>query len=643
MRNFTDGFRQPKQGMWALDWVNFRSPVPEAPRFNVPWKWLGIAAAFGILGFLFPWEWAALYGLPLFGMAQQSLPYGQSDNDPVVANRLTNREAWKRTGEMFSDLYSLQSSITNAGDFGFSGELMDEEKIDAAIASALTDGDDIVFIPANLLPYDVSLLTNLAAFTAAGGRLVREGGDFSVHDVLAYGAAGTGVLDDTMAVQAALSAASAVGGGVVFLPVGTFLVSPRVHPLNADWAVCLIIPNGVVLSGAGVFATTIKLAVVVNAIPTGCNANWKLQITSVANPPGGNNNISIRDLTIDGNAINQTFVPPDSAHGISFNRVRGGRIANVVVKNLYGEGPGPPGETTHFEADRSADIYYTACEAYSDDGGATASGFSANHCTSIEYSGCSTWGMFHGQGFTNWTSALIRYANCHAYLNGYIGFNTEISEHISYVGCHSGGRAANDDGIFTAQQNLGNSVGFRILGSSFVVISGGSASYNTANEGYGIQVKPYAGPINSTDIAIDGVALVGNKYGVWVDDASQARVELTATCRITGNTTGAFGGTGNVNTLSRTADSPIEEWTASNGTSGVRFNVTGAGSSFAYRWLVNGAERMRLVDTGALGIMDGITSPTAVSGLAFLYVDTADGDLKIKFGDGTIKTIVVDT
>lgn len=47
--------------------------------------------------------------------------------------------------------------------------------------------------------------------------------------------------------------------------------------------------------------------------------------------------------------------------------------------------------------------------------------------------------------------------------------------------------------------------------------------------------------------------------------------------------------------------------------------------------------------TGALGIRDGITAPAAVSGQAILFVDTADGDLKVIFGDGTTKTIVVDT
>jgi hypothetical protein len=42
-------------------------------------------------------------------------------------------------------------------------------------------------------------------------------------------------------------------------------------------------------------------------------------------------------------------------------------------------------------------------------------------------------------------------------------------------------------------------------------------------------------------------------------------------------------------------------------------------------------------------LKDGITAPTAVSGQAKLFVDSADGDLKIIFGDGTTKTIVVDT
>ncbi len=45
----------------------------------------------------------------------------------------------------------------------------------------------------------------------------------------------------------------------------------------------------------------------------------------------------------------------------------------------------------------------------------------------------------------------------------------------------------------------------------------------------------------------------------------------------------------------------------------------------------------------ALILVDGVTAPAAVTGLALIYIDTADGDLKIRFADGTTKTIVTDT
>lgn len=46
---------------------------------------------------------------------------------------------------------------------------------------------------------------------------------------------------------------------------------------------------------------------------------------------------------------------------------------------------------------------------------------------------------------------------------------------------------------------------------------------------------------------------------------------------------------------------------------------------------------------GDIAIVDGMSAPSTTAGWAKIYVDSADGDLKVKFGDGTTKTIATDT
>lgn len=43
-----------------------------------------------------------------------------------------------------------------------------------------------------------------------------------------------------------------------------------------------------------------------------------------------------------------------------------------------------------------------------------------------------------------------------------------------------------------------------------------------------------------------------------------------------------------------------------------------------------------------LELTDGVTVPVTTGGRALIYVDSTDGDLKIKFSDGTVKTIITD-
>jgi hypothetical protein len=46
---------------------------------------------------------------------------------------------------------------------------------------------------------------------------------------------------------------------------------------------------------------------------------------------------------------------------------------------------------------------------------------------------------------------------------------------------------------------------------------------------------------------------------------------------------------------------------------------------------------------GGMCLTDGITAPGTVANRAFIYVDTADGDLKVKFGDGFVRVIAADS
>ncbi|HET6410090.1 MAG TPA: glycosyl hydrolase family 28-related protein, partial [Chthoniobacteraceae bacterium] len=68
-----------------------------------------------------------------------------------------------------------------------------------------------------------------------------------VFDVTSYGADATGVNDSTAAIQRAIDEAGAQGGGVVFLPSGTFRVSPQG---TDNWAL-RIRQGNTVLRGAG--------------------------------------------------------------------------------------------------------------------------------------------------------------------------------------------------------------------------------------------------------------------------------------------------------------------------------------------------------------------------------------------------------
>lgn len=48
---------------------------------------------------------------------------------------------------------------------------------------------------------------------------------------------------------------------------------------------------------------------------------------------------------------------------------------------------------------------------------------------------------------------------------------------------------------------------------------------------------------------------------------------------------------------------------------------------------LGGTSKGGIVVASQVHLTDGVTAPAAAAGVAKLYVDTADGDLKVEFGD----------
>lgn len=140
------------------------------------------------------------------------------------------------------------TGMVNAASF-FIAPITKEAAISAAIAYALANGKGAVWIPQSMLPYDASLVT-----FNANVRMIREGGDPTVFEAVAYGAPVDSITDALPAIQAAINAAQ--GNGVVVLPTVTCILNNATIP-------ALLLPKNatnLVIRGAGRGSTTIVLS-----------------------------------------------------------------------------------------------------------------------------------------------------------------------------------------------------------------------------------------------------------------------------------------------------------------------------------------------------------------------------------------------
>jgi len=137
-----------------------------------------------------------------------------------------------------------------------------------------------------------------------------------------FGAVGDGVTDDTEEIQNAMTYLESVGGGVLFFPAGTYLISPILHTTY-----CLPLKSNQIWRGSGRGSTSLLLA------------STATSIKSCIHTEAAATNYGIEDLCIDGNRQNIT---PSVDLYSNLNLVNGpdggshGSFQRLLLKNSWG-------------------------------------------------------------------------------------------------------------------------------------------------------------------------------------------------------------------------------------------------------------------------------------------------------------------
>jgi len=155
----------------------------------------------------------------------------------------------------------------------------------------------------------------------------------TTYNVKDYGALGDGAHNDVPAIKAAMTAASAAGGGTVYLPGGTYrLDTGENYDIHSGNSINLLIPSNVTITGAGISLTTV-IGNLTNCSIFGADTKSKITIshmrlTAASGKTGidgakfsGSDNITIDDIYAQSLYI-----------GVALYS-----CANSIIKNSYAE------------------------------------------------------------------------------------------------------------------------------------------------------------------------------------------------------------------------------------------------------------------------------------------------------------------
>jgi len=144
-------------------------------------------------------------------------------------------------------------------------------------------------------------------------------------NITRFGATPDDESDDTTAIEDALTACGQAGGGTVFVPSGTFILSRR----NSETPILEVPPN-TTFRGEGT-SSILKFAARANE-----SNFWRMIGAPVA---GGTKNVVIRDLHLDGSNTHPKYVKgetPEHNAGLWFYNKKH-VIENVTVLNVFAE------------------------------------------------------------------------------------------------------------------------------------------------------------------------------------------------------------------------------------------------------------------------------------------------------------------
>ena len=155
--------------------------------------------------------------------------------------------------------------------------------------------------------------------------------------------------------------------------------------------------------------------------------------------------------------------------------------------------------------------------------------------------------------------------------------------------------------VFTAAQTIQHDPGTSIW-DGLVLTSGSIADFGSPDNGKGLAIRFKMSSNTNAPQEVGGIGVVRNGVGDWSTDMF-FRVKKS--------------------------DASLVE--------ALRLSATG------HVFIGTTTDAAQLTVNGATALVDGMTAPSTTSGWAKIYVDSADGDLKVKFGDGTVKTLATDT